>query len=71
MFAAKEEDQVQTEAEAQHEEVIKKTSDLIWRSQIHNAVIVGLTVIFILLSNNEGTEERVATWFRTLAEFLL
>jgi transcription elongation GreA/GreB family factor len=63
MFAVKEEDQFQTEQEAKHEEIIRKTSTLIWRSQIHNSVIVGLTVIFILLSNNEGTEGKVTKWF--------
>jgi hypothetical protein len=63
MFSGKEDGHVQPEEEAQNEEIIKKTSNLIWRSQIHNAVIVGLTVIFILLSNNEGTELKVGKWF--------
>ena len=57
--------------------MIRKTNNLIWRSQILNAVIVGLTVIFTVLAKNVQTYEdeaddmRVNHWFKELGLMIL
>jgi hypothetical protein len=63
MFGQKEKNsdhQANSKDEAANDLMFQQTSQLIWRSQILNVVIVGLVVIFILLINNGNElEERM------------